>query len=220
MKSILTGITFLGLMMGTAKAQTLGYFLTDLKGDPILNNYSKVTEGSPFFNAEWLKGRAVDMDGKIYDNLSVRLNLLDPGIHYLDDKQQEFRMSIPMKALTLTDYVNGRQYSFIRAGSACQGNPQAWYQVLDSGHAFLLKYETRTLTEVKPYGSAVPEEHIKPLTRYYLLVDKKCEAVKSPLELWENLQKLKPGFAEKPGGKTNAKKIEDELVTLARSFNR
>jgi hypothetical protein len=210
----------MGLLVSEAgTAQTLGYFLTDLKGEPITNTYSKVTEGSPFFYPEWLKGRAVGMDGKVYDNLSVKLNLLDPGIHYLDDQQKEYRMSIPIKELTLTNYEKRTTYTFIPAGSRCQGNPQAWYQVLDSGSAWLLKYETRTLIEVKPYGSAIPEEHVSPTTRYLVLTPQNCQAIKSPMDLWEKLQTLKPGFTEKPRGKTNSKKLEDELVNINRLFN-
>jgi hypothetical protein len=219
MNRILSSIAFL-VFCHVAGAQTVGYFVTDLKGEPILNNYSRVTEGSPFFSHEWLKGRAVGMDGKVYENLTAKLNLLEPGIHFQDEQQREFRMNIPMRELVLSDPASGTSYRFLRSGELCQGNTQAWYQVLDSGRVTLLKLDTRLLTEVKPYGSAVTEEHITASVRFFLLLDGRCRQVRSPAEAWTILSEARPGFTEKPSGKTNAKKLEGELARLTASFNK
>jgi hypothetical protein len=203
-----------------AEAQTVGYFVTDLKGEPIANSYSRVTDGSPFFSQEWLKGRAVGTDGKIYENLTVKLNLLEPGIHFQDDQQRELRMNIPMRELLLSDPASGTVFRFRRAGEICQGNAQSWYQVLDSGRASLLKLDTRILTEVKPYGSSITEEHITASVRFFLVSEGKCRQVKSAGDAWSFLSELRPGFMDKPAGKTNAKKIEDELVRMTGVFNK
>jgi hypothetical protein len=201
-------------------AQTVGYFVTDLKGEPIPNNYSRVTEGSPFFSPEWMKARAIGVDGKIYDNLTAKLNLLEPGIHYQDDQQRELRMNIALRELVLSDPASGTVFRFRRAGEICQGNAQSWYQVLDSGRASLLKLDTRILTEVKPYGSSVTEEHITASVRFFLVADGKCRQVRSTADAWSFLSELRPDFMEKPAGKTNAKKIEDELVRMTGVFNK
>lgn len=216
------GILILALLLGchAAGAQTVGYFVTDLKGEPIANSYARVTEGSPFFSHEWLKGRAVGMDGKVYDNLTAKLNLLEPGIHFQDEQQREFRMNIPMRELVLSDPASGTIFRFKRAGDICQGNPQSWYQVLDSGRASLLKLDTRLLTEVKPYGSAVTEEHITASVRYLLVLDGRCRQVRSPSDAWTILSEARPAFMEKPSGKTNTKKMENELLKMVNVFNR
>ena len=212
---------FLLLAIGalqTSRAQSVGYFMTDLKGEPIANAYSRVTEGSPFFNPEWLKGMAIGTDGKVYDNLTVKLNLLDPGVHYQDENMREFRLSSALKEIVLTDPSIGKSFRFMRMGTDCQGKAEAWYQVLDAGAATLLKLDTRVLTEIKPYGSATVEEHISPVIRYFLVQDGACMQVKSPAQLWELLAQKKPGFMEKPSGKTNAKKIEDELLQVMQVY--
>jgi hypothetical protein len=210
-------VLFFGLL---TRAQTVGYFVTDLKGEPIANMYSRVTEGSPFFSPEWMKGRAIGMDGKIYDNLTVKLNLLEPGIHFQDEQQRELRMNIPMRELVLADPASGTVFRFRRAGDICEGKSSSWYQVLDSGRASLLKLDTRILTEVKPYGSSVTEEHITASVRFFLVSEGKCRQVKSAADAWSFLSELRPGFMDKPAGKTNAKKIEDELVRMTSVFNK
>jgi hypothetical protein len=219
MKKTLLVLTFVCCLL-QAGAQSVGYFVKDLKGEPIVNLYSRVTEGSPFFSREWMKGRAVGQDGKIYDNLTVKLNLLDPGIHFQDEEQRELRMNIAMRDLVLTDPASGTFFRFTRAGNICKGNPQSWYQVLDSGRATLLKLDTRLLTEVKPYGSAVTEEHITAYVRFFLVVEGNCSQVRSPAEAWAILAEKRPAFMEKPSGKINAKKLEDELVKMVSSFNK
>jgi hypothetical protein len=204
---------------GQLHAQSLGYFMTDLKGEPLTNRYSAVTDGSPYLFDSWMKGKVITTDGKTYDNLSLKINLLDREIIFLNDQQQEIILKNPIREVVLTDLLKSTEYRFIRGITACGQKPDAFEEVLVPGRAQLLKTHVRTLTEVKPYGSATTEEKISASSRYYLLAeDGSCQTVKSPQELWTLLDSRKPGFAEKPS-KTTAKKAEEELIRLAKSFN-
>lgn len=204
---------------GQLYGQGLGYFMTDLKGEVLTNRYSAVTEGSPYWSENWMKGKVITPDGKAYDNLSLKINLLDREIVFLNDQQQEIVLKNPVKEIVLTDLVRGVDYHFIRGNSACGQRPDELVEVLVQGRTQLLKIHVRVKTEVKPYGSATTEEKITASSRYFILLDNgNCQAIKSPQELWTILDNQKPGFSEKPA-KSPAKKLEEELTRLTRSFN-
>jgi hypothetical protein len=204
---------------GFLHAQSLGYFLTDLKGEPLVNRYSNVTEGSPYLFDEWMKGTIITPDGKVYDKLSLKINLLDKEIIFLNDQQQEIILKNPVKEVLIEDILRKAEYRFIRGNAACGQKPDDFQELLVPGRTQLLKTHVRTLTTIKPYGSAVEEEKITATARYYLLFeDGICQPVKSTQELWSMMDSRKPGFAEKPG-KTPSKKMEEEIVRLTRSFN-
>lgn len=222
MRTVLSLILAVCLIPEFVQAQqtaSVGYFVTDLKGEPLTNNNSKVTEGSPFFSDEWLKGKVLTNDGKSFENLSLRVNLLENKIHFLSDQQAEMTMKEDLRYVYLTDVTNGSNYFFARFGSSCGQSPKTWFQVLDTGAVWLLKTDIRSSTEVKAYGSASTEEKIMSTIRYYLMRGTACQVIKSVQEAYSFLAESKPGFAEKPTGKSSPRKMEEDLKTLVGSYN-
>ena len=204
---------------GFLHAQNLGYFMTDLKGEPLVNRYSGVTDGSPYLFDEWMKGKVVTPDGKVYENLSLKINLIDHEIIFLNDQQQEIILKNPVKEVVIEDILKKTEYRLLRGKESCGQKTDEFQELLVPGRAQLLKTHIRTLTTIKPYGSAIAEEKITASARYYLVLDDgSCQPVKSAQELWSILESRKPGFAEKPG-KTPSKKMEEELVRLTLGFN-
>jgi hypothetical protein len=199
---------------------SVGYFVTDLKGEPITNKDSKLTEGSPFFNQDWFKGKVHTNDGKTFENLSLRINLLENQVHFLSDQQLEMIMKEDLRSVYLTDVSKGSNFFFSRIGGSCGQSPKAWFQVLDTGTVWLLKQDSRSSMETKPYGSASTEEKIISSVRYYLLQGPNCQLAKSAQEAYTFLAGLKPGFAEKPAGKLSPKRLQEDLQTLVGKFNR
>jgi len=195
-------------------------FLFDLKGDPLVNKYTKVTEGSPFFSDDWLKGKFISTDGKIYDNLSLKLDLLENDIYYLNDQTQELILKTPVSKIILSNLVTGQSFTFIKTDELCQTTPKTWFQVLDTGKACLLKSQPKQITEHKPYGSSVLEEKITSSVYYFLLYNQDCFTIKSAGELWEKLNDQIPGFSEKTKVKGPVKKSEEELIRLTAEFNK
>jgi hypothetical protein len=194
-------------------------FLFDLKGEVLVNKYSKVTEGSPFFSEEWLKGKFYSADGKVYDNLALKIDLAENEIYFLNDQSQEMILKTPVKQIILSNIVTGQSFTFIKTDQLCQSNPRTWFQVLDTGKALLLKSQPKQVTEYKPYGSATTEEKITSSVYYFLLYKQECSALKSAQDLWEKLDKEMPGFTEKTAAKGSVKKSEEELIRLTRLFN-
>ena len=194
-------------------------FLFDLKGEVLVNKYSKVTEGSAFFSDEWLKGKFYSSDGKVYDNLALKIDLVENEIYFLNDQSQELILKTPVKQIILSNIVTGQSFTFIKTDQLCQTNPRTWFQVLDTGKALLLKSQPKQVTEYKPYGSATTEEKITTSINYYLLYKQECLTIKSAQELWEKLNVEMPGFTQKTTAKGPAKKSEEELIRLTHLFN-
>src|SRR5690242_18272578 len=51
--------------------------------------YANVTEGSPYFNDEWMKGVVIIKSGDQYGNQLLKLDLISNELHYLDSMGQE-----------------------------------------------------------------------------------------------------------------------------------
>src|SRR5215208_3030005 len=59
--------------------------LTIVGGTPFVNaKFAKVVSGSPYFYEDWLKGSVIMNGGKEYAGLSLKLDLVDNELHYLD----------------------------------------------------------------------------------------------------------------------------------------
>lgn len=195
-------------------------FLFDLKGEVLVNKYSKVTVGSPFFTDDWLKGKFISTDGRTYDNLSLKLDLVGNDIHFLNDQSQEMILYTPVSQIILTNFVTGQSFTFIKKEKLCHTNSKIWFQVLDSGKALLLKSQPRQVIELKRYGSSVTEENIISSVYYYLFYNQVCYPINTAGELWEKLNEYLPGFEEKAKIKGSRKKTEDELIRLTGQFNK
>ncbi len=216
-------------LFSVAKAQTpptvavnpvIPGFLFDLKGEVLVNKYSKVTVGTPFFSDDWLKGKFISTDGKIYDNLSLKLDLVEQDIYFLNEQSQEMKLITPVSQIILTNFVTSQSFSFIKTDILCQSNPKIWFRVLDTGIACLLKSQTKQVIELKPYGSSVSEENIISNVNYFLFYNQVCYPIKTAWELWEKLNDLLPGFEEKTKVKVSGKKTEEELIRLTGLFNK
>lgn len=156
---------------------------------------------------------------KIYDNLSIKLNLIENEIHFLDDQAKEYVLKTPARQVVLTDLVANKSYTFIQTVTPCHKNEKMWYQVLDTGKVWLLKAEVKQITEFKAYGSATMEEKITSSISYYLYTLSDCTPLKDPRDLWEKLDKRMPGFSEKPTSRGSGKKAEEAMIQLSRSYN-
>ena len=217
---LLTGTSAQTPLPSVAVQPSIPGFLFDLKGEVLVNKYSKVTVGTPYFSDDWLKGKLISTDGRIYDNLSLKLDLVEDDIHFLNDLSQEMILNTPVSQLFLNNLVTGQSYTFIKTDKLCQSNSNTWFQVLDTGKVWLLKTQSKQVIEHKPYGSSVTEETIISSVNYYLFSKQVCSPIKSAGELWEKLNEQLPGFEEKTKVKGQGKKTEEELIRLTGEFNK
>jgi len=150
-------------------------------GEPFVNaKFVNLVEGTPYFKDEWLKGIVVDKAHHEYRNISIKLDLLDNKVHYLNDEEQELIATTPLEEVVLTDAA-GNNYRFVRSSlfeKPVNGAKDSWYLWLCSGKASLYQIFSKTLSETKPYGSATSEQHMKTSEKYLILYNSSFSEVK------------------------------------------
>ena len=169
-------------------------YVYTVAGTPFVNaKFSKVVEGSPFFNEEMMYGAIILSEGKEYRNILVRLNLLESQVNYLDEKQVEMIATTPISEVVLWDTINNNHHRFVLSNyiETTDKPEEAFYELLQAGKAQLYKQYKKKLLESKPYGSATIEQSIKTEFRYFVLFSGKWVKIKKIKDLTELLNDKK-----------------------------
>jgi len=140
-------------------------------GTPFVNEkYVQVVDGSPYFKDEWMKAILINEANQEFKDISAKLDLITGEVHYLDANGNRFVATTPIKQVILTD-ATGNNYKFIHSSIlpiASNKISEGWYLWLVSGTASLYKYFSKSVSEIKPYGSATAEQRIKTSEVYYV----------------------------------------------------
>ena len=162
----------------------LNSFFT-VSGSPVVTaRFVRLVEGTPYFSEKWMNGIAISEKNERYRSPRVKLDLTDNQLYFLNDQEQEFVCTMPLKELTLTDTVSGLSYHFVHAatiGIAAVKN--GWYEQLSKGKASLYRYFKKTLSENKPYGSSVAEQKITTSEALLLAYNGALHSVKKPKDI-------------------------------------
>jgi hypothetical protein len=188
-----------------------------------LNNakYVAVREGSPFFDEALAKGRIVLSGGKVYDNIRLRLDLMDNTIHYISPEGEELIATTPIKTIFLTDSVSQKEnqfdYSdFIMTLSKIE---PGWYQLLDTGAVRLYKRHTKSIRENKPYGSATVDQFITTAFSYYMLFNSVFTPIKKIKALPDMLQDKKAELQEYINNNNISGRSDKDYMALLGYYN-
>ena len=139
-----------------------------------------LVSGTPYFSEVWMKGSLDLSNGRGYENLWLKLNLMDNLLLYLDAEGKEMAATSVIRNVTLIDSVTGKKYNFIYS-SFISGTGKielGWYQVLATGKATVYKRFVKIINELKPYGSATYEQSIVTGERYYLFTGSDLTQIK------------------------------------------
>jgi hypothetical protein len=133
-------------------------------GEPFVNaKFVSLVEGTPYFKDEWLKGSIIMPAGKEYKDISVKVDLFDNELHYLDAKDVELVATSPVKEVVISDAL-GNSYRFVHTAFITQtaaAPKKGWLLLLSPGTASLYKSFTKVVSESKPYGSATTEQRMR-----------------------------------------------------------
>lgn len=139
-------------------------------GEPFVNvKFVNLVEGSPYFKEDWLKA-VVDKGNRQYKDVSVKIDLVDNNVHYLDEKQKEMILTTPVKEIVLTNEA-GDNFRFIHSSSfesPVNAPKEGWYLWLCTGTASLYKAFVKNVSETRPYGSATTEQSIQTTEKYLI----------------------------------------------------
>lgn len=162
----------------------LNYVYT-VNGTPFMTaKFARVTEGSAFFNDQPMKGILVLSNGKQYNGVFMKLNLLESQVNYMKDKV-EMVTTTPVREAILLDTVGNKEHFFIHSSyiGSSEIKDKGFYELLQPGTAELYKFYKKEFSETKPYGSATVEQTIKTDIRYYILYNKQWVKIKKAKDL-------------------------------------
>ncbi|HEU5164790.1 MAG TPA: hypothetical protein VFU29_04580 [Chitinophagaceae bacterium] len=165
-------------------------YVYTVAGTPFVTaKFSRVVEGSPFFNEQMMRGAIILSKGKEYRNILVRLNLLESQVNYIDEKQIEMIASTPISEVVLWDTINNNHHRFVFSDyiKTTDKPDKDFYELLQAGKAELYKQYKKKMFENKPYGSATVEQSIKTDLRYFVLISDKWVRIKKIKELMDLL---------------------------------
>jgi hypothetical protein len=157
----------------------VGNLFYAVSGQPFVNaRFVRLVEGSPYFKDEWMKGTIIVEKGQQYKG-RLKLDLFDNEVHYLDDKDNEIIVTMPIRQVILTD--NTTTYSFLNSLALPKSTkPFAarWFQQLYSDSIVLYKYFRKKVSESKPFNSATYEQRISTSDVYLVYYDNNFIEVK------------------------------------------
>ncbi|MBL7703425.1 MAG: hypothetical protein JNM14_14335 [Ferruginibacter sp.] len=149
-------------------------------GVPMNNaKYVTIVEGSAFYYDAFVSGKIILSGGRMYDKIKLRLDLMDNSVQYISPEGTELVATTPIKTVVLYDAALDKALQFDHSDFI--GSPQTekgWYQLLDTGTAWLYKRHNKSIRENKPYGSATTEQYITTSYNYYLLLNSVLTPIK------------------------------------------
>ena len=131
-----------------------------------------------------MQGILISITGIEYRELAIRLNLMESHINFLNDKQVEMLVAIPIRELTLLDTLNKKKYHFIHSDfiKTYEKTEKGFYQVLQKGKACLYSFYKKTIKETRAFNAATFEQSIQTDVTHLVLLDgrwKKFNKIKS-----------------------------------------
>jgi hypothetical protein len=151
-----------------------GNFSSDLvyavRGKSTSGKYENIKKGTPYFINLWLPATVTLFNGKQFDSVSSKIDLLEHKFLYTENGV-EFEAESPIKEVILHDAANGQKYNFVH--STAFPNPvnkgeEGWYLMLVNGDAKAYQYISKEIEESRQYSSAITERSIDTKVKYFI----------------------------------------------------
>lgn len=192
-------------------------------GEPfVTTKFVNLVEGSPYFKDDWMNAILVDAKNNQYKAKSVKLDLMDNKIHFLDDGGREMLASVDARQIIFSD-AGGNNFKFVHSSALstdAKSIKQGWYLWLASGKASLYKYFTKTLTEMRPYNSATYEQYVKTKESYLIFYNNsflEIKKLKDAPSVLANKKAELENFLKTKDKETDS--MDDRFVALIDFYN-
>ena len=130
--------------------------------------FTRLVSGTPYFKDDWMNGMLILKNGTKYKG-QLKLDLYSNGVHYLDDRKNEFVVDLPVKQVAFVS--PDTSYLFLCAPFIQEEEPASkdyWYLELYSDSISLYKYFLKKLSETRSYSSATYEQTIRTADIYWV----------------------------------------------------
>lgn len=181
--------------------------------------YENIISGSAFFKEKWLPAILTLEDGKMYDSIPVKLDLLGQHLYFLDQFGAEKEIMSKVVRVQMTDPVSEERFVFVPVaglGKSKESNEMAWCEALQSGSANLLKKTNKTTSTNNIYDVATKSINIFDSYVFYLQMDGQLYPLKRPKDLQPLLAKNLPSISSfQSTGETK----EDQWASMVAYYN-
>ena len=163
-------------------------FFDVVGGAPIMRaKFTRLVEGSPYFNDEWSKGRVlIENNTSEFKNVFVRLNLLEVTLEFRDPHGEQLTCSSPVRRVKLVDAARATEAVFVHSTflpAEKEFKKAEWLQELSVGKMNLYKWHKKRLIESRPYNSATYEQRISTVFQYYVMVNDQFVKIKRAADI-------------------------------------
>jgi len=197
-------------------------FFNDGNGRPLYLKTNYKSEGSPYLFEEYLPANLLTLDGRIYNNIKVKVNLLDKEIYYLMPDGKEMVSIMPIKKITFEPGIKTSGDSLVFTGITLPINAPgaAFYQACAQGKMTLLKQISITYKDLQEYGNTSITRSFSRKERIFVYDNVgsllKPDGEKAILELLADKKKDVQQFISV--NHSNLKR-EKDLITLFKYYN-
>ncbi len=196
-------------------------FITAVDGrKPDTAVYEQITSGSPWWYDFFIPADLADGEGRVYEKVPVKIDLLADKVYYKDSSGALFELLTPIKYLRAwlpgkpdtLKMVHSRYYT-LHTDRSLSG----WMELHLLGEATLLRHPGKKMQEQKGFSSAVADYTVETQPVWLVALDFHLYPVKKAKDLQQLLARYKPAL----GAYTPAQKgLEAQAKELVTAFNR
>ncbi|MGZ8510425.1 MAG: hypothetical protein ACXWWA_08620 [Chitinophagaceae bacterium] len=169
-----------------------------------------------------MKSTLVLANGKVQNGLTIKLDLFENKIYFLDEAGNENVSTTPVREIVLADTAGSKVFRLIHSSALkAPGAEAGWYQLLCPGEVELYKKTIKALPRSMTQQS---DEEIKPLqtsVQFFVLIKGNLLKIKKGKDIPELAGEKKAQLQEYARSKNlNGKSEEDmiEMVTYCNSL--
>ena len=215
MKTVFICLTFLIVNLSFAQRNSISttgkwgqqIFLSDVNGQAFVNKYEGIS-GSVYDQTEYQLAKIILKDGRVYNDVKTRINLLEQEVNFIASNGQEGFLGKGMASEIAYEDNNVSQTKIFQCGFPPIDNQDriSFYQILLNGKASLLKSVYKAIQE---RNNDMSGERFKEFATYenmYLLKEGTMSRIK------KDKSSLLALFQDKKDAIT--KYIEDQKINL------
>lgn len=171
-------------------------------------------EGSPFFQDNWSSGKIITGEGQIFENMPIKLDLMENKVHTKDSTGKELVIGTTLKEILLPR-TSGETAHFVNGDLLPIPKP-GWYLLLVNDTLSLLKEFKKQLEQHTSYGSAT-EYSIKTQESYFAYLRRQEFEIKKGAD-FVKIFPLKKAEIEQEIKKMNSKDSRERQLSSLATF--
>ncbi len=167
-----------------------------------------------------MKSTLVLANGKIQNGVTVKLDLFESKIYFLDEAGNENVSTTPVREILLADTAGNKVYRLIHSSALkAPGAETGWYQLLCTGEVELYKKTIKALPRSMTQQS---DDDIKPLqtsVQFFVLIKGNLLKIKRGKDIPELAGEKKAQLQEYARAKNLNGKSEEDMIEIVTYYN-